>query len=307
MRTTLVTHAGSCGLRPPGRRAHSRSAELAGSYELCRRIHRRFDPTYYWATRRLPPDVRPAVHALYGFVRGADELVDGPRRPPDPGARRAALDAWEGELEMGLSRGRSEHPVIAALVDAGTRHDLPLDELRVYMRSMRVDCGRVRMATADELDRYMDGSAGSVGRIMAPLLGVPERHHAGMGRLGHAFQLTNFIRDVREDTALDRVYLPADVRERYGVGEEDLRAETTSPELKALLALEVRRARELFTEAEPAIAAAPGSVRSGMRLAVAVYQRVLDRVERIDFDVLGRATGVRPWQLPGAVIGALRK
>ena len=276
---------------------------LVEGYETGRRMLRRHDPTYYLATRRLPRELRPATHALYGFVRTADEIVDGPNRAATPDARRAALDAWEAELRSGPD---SRVPVVRALADAATRHRLPLGELAIYMRSMRIDCAPVRIETWPELEAYMDGSAGSVGRIMAPLLGVPERHHAGMGRLGHAFQLTNFIRDVREDTALDRVYLPAEDRARFGVGEEDLRRRSTSPELKALLALEVRRARSMFAEAEPALAAAPGSVRSGMRLAVAVYQRVLDRVERIDFDVLGRATGVRPWQLPGAVIGALR-
>ena len=75
--------------------------DVRESYERCRRMQRRHDPTYYWATRRLPRDVRPAVHALYGFVRGADELVDGPGRPPTPEARRASLDAWEGELREG--------------------------------------------------------------------------------------------------------------------------------------------------------------------------------------------------------------
>ena len=79
--------------------------QLQSSYAACRRMHRRFDPTYYWATRRLPREIRPAVHALYGFVRGADELVDGPRRPPDPAARRAALDRWERELDDGLASG----------------------------------------------------------------------------------------------------------------------------------------------------------------------------------------------------------
>src|SRR4051812_28405877 len=113
----------------------SAQEELAvqAAYERCRRIQRRHDPTYYWATRRLPPDVRPAVHALYGFVRGADELVDGPRRPARPDARREALDRWEGELRRGRERGHSAHPVIAALVDAEARHDLALDELTVYM------------------------------------------------------------------------------------------------------------------------------------------------------------------------------
>ena len=166
------------------------------------------------------------------------------------------------------------------------------------MRSMRIDCAPVRIGSWEELEAYMDGSAGSVGRIMAPLLGVPARHHAGYGRLGQAFQLANFIRDVREDTALDRIYLPAEDRAAYGVGEPDLARGTASPELRALLAMEVRRARGLFAEAEPAVAAAPASVRTGVRFAVAVYLRVLDRVERIEFDVLGRGTGVRPGSCP---------
>ena len=280
---------------------------LDHSYETCRRMHRRYDPTYYWATRRLPPEIRPATHALYGFVRTADEIVDGPRRPASAEARRAALDAWERELERGLADGRSPNPVVEALVDAGRRHRLPLDELRTYMRSMRIDCAPVRIETWPELEAYMDGSAGSVGRIMAPLLGVPERHQPAYGRLGLAFQLANFIRDVREDTSLDRVYLPAEDRQRFGVGEEDLRGSHASPELRALLAHEVRGARALFAETEPAIAAAPASVRSGVRFAVAIYLRVLDRVERIDFDVLGRRAGVRAWQVPGAALGALRR
>ena len=276
-------------------------------YETCRRMHRRHDPTYYWATRRLPPEIRPATHALYGYVRTADEIVDGPRRPASAAARRAGLDAWERELEHGRAGGRSPHPVVAALVDAALRHRLPLDELRTYMRSMRIDCAPVRIETWPELEAYMDGSAGSVGRIMAPLLGVPQRHHAGYGRLGQAFQLVNFIRDVREDTSLDRVYLPAEDRVRFGVAEEDLRGLHAAPQLRALLAFEVGRARALFAEAEPAVAAAPGSVRTGVRFAVGVYQRVLDRVERIEFDVLGRAAGARAWQVPGAALEALRR
>ena len=280
---------------------------LDHSYETCRRLQRRHDPTYYWATRRLPAEIRPATHALYGYVRTADEIVDGPHRPASAEERLAALDAWERELEQGRATGRSSHPVVGALVDAGRRHALPLDELRTYMCSMRIDCAPVRIETWPELEAYMDGSAGSVGRIMAPLLGVPARHHAEFGRLGQAFQLTNFIRDVGEDRRLDRVYLPAEVRARFGVQEDDLRGDRASPEVRALVAHEVRRARGLFAEAEPAIASAPGSVRTGIRFAVAVYLRVLDRVERIEFDVLGRPAGVRVWQLPGAALAALRR
>ena len=154
---------------------------LAESYRTCRRLQRRHDPTYYCATRFLPRDVQPAVHALYGFVRGADQIVDGPRRPAARRRRAAtALDAWQAELERGLAAGRSEHPVIAALVDAGPRHGLPLHLLPRYMDSMRVDCDEpVRIASRAQLDDYMEGSAATVGRVIAPLLGAPGARGGG--------------------------------------------------------------------------------------------------------------------------------
>jgi 15-cis-phytoene synthase len=275
------------------------SPQLSAAYRACARMQRRHDPTYYWATRRLPRDVRPAVHALYGFVRGADEIVDGPRRPSTPDARRTALDAWEGELERGLASGRSSHPVIAALVDAGRRHDLPLDELKIYMGSMRVDCGPVRIASQDELERYMRGSAGAVGRIMAPLLGASPEEAETFGRLGVAFQLTNFIRDVREDWSLDRVYLP-------GLAEDELRRGQVTPALRERVAEEVGRARALFADTREAVDAVLPRVRPGMRLARAVYVRVLDRVEAIGFDVLGRRADLAPWEAaPAAARGLM--
>ena len=279
---------------------------LRASYLVCRRMQRRHDPTYYFATRRLPREVRPAVHAVYGFVRSADQLVDGPRRPADPVARRAALDRLEAQLETGLRTGGSPNPVVAALVDAGRRHDLPLGELRVYMGSMRVDCSPVRIQDRDELDRYMNGSAASVGRIMAPLLGAPPELHESFARLGVAFQLTNFIRDVREDFGLDRVYLPRTERERFGVSEEQIARGEMTPGFRNLLAGEVARARALFDETTAAVAGVAPRMRPGMRLARAVYVRVLDRVEAIGFDVFGRRAGLAPWELGGAAIAGLR-
>lgn len=282
------------------------SPELWSSYDRCRRLHRRHDPTYYWATRRLPEDVRPAVHALYGFVRGADELVDGLHRAPAPAERRAALAEWHGTLERGRAEGECDHPVIAALVDAGRRHDLPLEELEVYMRSMALDCDRVRIVTRAELDGYMNGSAASVGRIMAPLLGAPAEAREAFARLGVAFQLTNFIRDVGEDYALDRIYLPRQERERFGVEEHDMAGSEASPALRALLAEEVGRARELFADGEAAVAAVAPPVRPGMRLARAVYGSVLDRIEAVGFDVLGRRVTPPPWRLGRAALAGLR-
>jgi 15-cis-phytoene synthase len=250
----------------------------------------RHDPTFFAATARLPRDVRPAVHALYGYVRGADELVDGARRSDE--ARRA-LEAWERALDDGRRHGASGHPVIAALVDAGERHDLPLDELKVYMRSMRTDCGPVRIRSTDELDRYMDGSAAAVGRIMAPLLRAPDAE--AVARLGVAFQLTNFIRDVREDWEMDRVYLP-------GLPEEELERGEAGTAMRAAVAAQVGRARRLFAETAGVAERCDPAARGGMKLARAIYERVLDRVERGGYDVLRRRTSLAPWEMAGAAL-----
>jgi 15-cis-phytoene synthase len=280
---------------------------LRQSYRHCRRIHRRHDPTYYWATRRLPAEVRPAVHAVYAFVRLMDELVDGPRRPPDPTARRAALDRWEVMLGDALrGAGGHAHPVVAALADAGSRHRLPLGELRHYFDSMRKDAEPVRMQTWDELERYMQGSAGSVGRILAALLGVPAERRHEFASLALAFQLTNFVRDVREDWDLDRVYLPAEDLERFGVSVEQIERREHTPGVRRLVALEVERARSLFRASARAADLVAPDVRRGMNLARSVYLGVLDRTERLDFDVLRRRPCLPPWELAGAVAGALR-
>ena len=253
---------------------------------------RRHDPTYHLAVSRLPRERRSAVHALYGFVRGADEIVDGAGSGLRPDERRAALDEWEQELERGVAAGRSDHPVIAALVHAAGAYDLPVVELRPYIASMRMDCGRLRIQTREELERYMDGSGASVGRVMAVILGAPEESER-LGRLGVAFQLTNFLRDMREDYVLDRIYLPADERERHGVDESDLAAASASSSLRELVASEVRVARGLFAETAPALAAAIPSARRGIGLARAVYWAVLDRIERNGYDVLGRSSRPR--------------
>jgi phytoene synthase len=272
------------------------NADLRGAYRRCAALQLRRDPTFFLATLRLPPDIRPAVQALYGFVRAADDIVDVPGVGP---ARRARLDAWQRALEDGLRDGRSPHPVIAALVDAGRRHDLPLAELRDYMDSMRVDCDRVRIADRTQLDAYMNGSAAAVGRIMAPLLGAPEADRETVAALGVAFQLTNFIRDVREDWRMDRIYLP-------GLGEDDLARSEASAPFRERIASEAARARALFADTRSVLGAVRPEMRTAMRVAGAVYERVLDRVERIGFDVLGRRAALGPLDVTAALAAAAR-
>ncbi|MEA2401869.1 MAG: 15-cis-phytoene synthase [Thermoleophilaceae bacterium] len=272
---------------------------MDAAYAHCRRVHRRHDPTYYWATRRLPPDVRLAVHALYAFVRAADEIVDGPGRAADPALRRAELDRYEQRLHDALAGEPSRDPAIAALVDAGGRHQLPLGLLDSYFDSMRIDCAPVRMASWTELESYMQGSAGAVGRILAVLLGAPADRHDAFASLALAFQLTNFIRDVREDWELDRVYLP-------GVSPEQIAQRRPTDGFRRLLEVEVARARDLFRQGAGAADVVTPRVQRGMSMARSVYLSVLDRTERLDFDVLHRRVSLPPWELAGAVAHGLR-
>lgn len=271
-----------------------RDRRLQESYRTCGRMQRRHDPTYYWATRCLPRDVRPAVHAVYGFVRAADQIVDGPGRPPAGEPRHAALNAWQSELERGLCAGRSGHPVIAALVDAGPRYGMPLHLLSRYFDAMRVDCDEpVRIASHEQLDDYMNGSAATVGRVLAPVLEAPDPE--AVARLGVAFQLTNFIRDVDVDWELGRVYLP-------GLPEDELAAGIAGDGLRERVANEVARARGLFAETAGVSAAMRPGLRRGIHVARAVYARVLDRVEWGGYDVLGARVRVRPWEAAGAAL-----
>jgi phytoene synthase len=280
--------------------------ELQECYEHCRRLHRRHDPTYYFATRRLSHNGRLGVHALYAYVRKVDELVDGPRRAADPAARRAALDGAERELERALAGAPAGDPALRALVDTGRRHSLPLGELESYFDSMRVDCAPVRMQSWPELEAYMQGSAGAVGRILAVLLGAPPERDGLFTRLALAFQLTNFIRDVREDWELDRVYLPREDLECFGVSVDEIARRQPSSGFRRLLALQVHRARTLFRDSAGATDLVAPDVRRGMRLARAMYIGVLDRAERLEFDVLRQRPGLRPWEVAGAVAGSLR-
>ncbi|MSX11954.1 MAG: phytoene/squalene synthase family protein [Actinobacteria bacterium] len=268
---------------------------VSDSYRRCRAMQLRHDPTYFAATACLPPERRPALYALYGYVRGADEIADNTALN---GQRRDALDAWQLELEQGIERGYSLHPVIGALVDAGPRSGMPLGLLPDYMDSMRADCDdKVRMRSQDQLERYMDGTA-TVGPVAAPLLDAPDSAIALLRRLGVAFQLTNFIRDVPIDWQMGRIYLP-------GLEEADLSQRTASAALREHIAQQVTRARELFADSEGLAQLLPAPVRPGIRVARAVYLRVLDRVEENGYDVVTRSSRLRPWEAVQASSWAL--
>ncbi|MEU5459216.1 phytoene/squalene synthase family protein, partial [Streptomyces globisporus] len=207
----------AAGIHEPGLRA---------AYTRCRYLNARHGKTYFLATRLLPVDRRPAVHALYGFARWADDIVDDLDSTATAPERAAALTELEAQLTSGLRDGRATEPVIRALADTAGRYGIDHRHFADFLASMRSDLTVTGYASLEDLGGYMHGSAAVIGLQMLPVLGTVTRHEeaaAPAAALGIAFQLTNFLRDVGEDLDRGRLYLPADLIAAHGVDRARLR------------------------------------------------------------------------------------
>ena len=275
------------------------SPELAAAYEHCRRIHAAHGRTFYLATLLLPRDRRPDVWALYAFARVADELVDAPTSS-DP----ATFLRWRDQAMAAMrsaTRPDPGQPVLTATWHTMGTVRLEPDLLQEFLDSMVMDLTISRYATWEDLRGYMRGSAAVIGELMAPLLGA--RGPDALGRaaaLGEAFQLTNFIRDIGEDHARGRIYLPQADLARFGVSEAMLaRAVHTgmpSPQVRSLVAFEVRRGLALYVAAKPGLKMVDSRSRPCLEMAFTLYRRILHRVIANDFNVFERRLVVPPWQ-----------
>jgi phytoene synthase len=262
---------------------------LSGSYELCRQFNKRHGTTYYWSTKVLPSDKRPHVHALYGFCRYADDIVD--ELGPVPVAQReAALAAFGERFFRDLAAGSSGDPVLMAVVDTVRRFPIDPDCFRRFLRSMTMDLTVTTYETWEDLLVYMDGSAAVIGEMMLPILEPREPAAFGHARdLGNAFQLTNFLRDVSEDLDRGRVYVPQEDVRRFGV---DLAQRRCSPEFVALMRFEIERCRTLYESADRGISMLPPRSARCIRAARTLYSRILERIEDGNYDVFARRASV---------------
>ncbi|CAM5636572.1 hypothetical protein SFUMM280S_11518 [Streptomyces fumanus] len=216
---------------------------LRAAYARCRRLNARHGRTYFLATRLLPADRRPAVHALYGFARHADDIVDDLHADATAAERAAALDRLDARLRAALAGGRpAGEPVVLAVADTAARYAIDPAHFTDFMASMRSDLTVTDYATYADLRAYMHGSAAVIGLQMLPVLGtVTARATAAphAAALGVAFQLTNFLRDVGEDLDRGRVYLPADLLAAHGAD----RALLVEPAHRRLRAVPLRAGR----------------------------------------------------------------
>ncbi|MBI1377585.1 MAG: phytoene/squalene synthase family protein [Frankiales bacterium] len=266
---------------------------LRESYERCRVLNAQHGRTYYLATLLLPPAKRPYVHALYGFARYADEIVDDLGSDATAAQRAAELDAWSARFRDDLARGRSDDAVCAAVVDTVQRWDIPVEHFDAFLRSMRMDLTVSEYPTYDDLTTYVYGSASVIGLQMVPILEptAPEAYEHAQ-ELGTAFQLANFVRDVGEDLDRGRVYIPLEDLHRHGVTREELERRVVTPGVRRVLEDQVARVRRLEERSRPGVAMLHPSSQPCIEAARVLYCGIVDEVERIDYQVFTRRATV---------------
>lgn len=272
-------------------------AALRAGYARCRALNAEHGRTYYLATMLLPAAKRPFVHALYGFARHVDDLVDeAPDLVPEQRAERVAV--WAADFLADLDWQAASDPVSRAAIDTITRWEIPTSYFGDFFDAMQSDLSVTGYATYDDLARYMWGSAAVIGLQMLPILGradgdarwdVLESHAID---LGMAFQLTNFLRDIAEDLRRGRLYLPLDSLAQFGVDRERLARGRVDESIRNLLAWEIERARRLYVKAAPGIDLVDPTSRDCLRTALTLYAEILDEIEQADYDVFSERVQV---------------
>ena len=299
-----------------------RHPTLRTAYARCRQLHAAHGRTYFLATRLLPPQRRPAIHALYGFARWVDDIMD-----ETPATNPAdQLDEIERALHTALNqtsstdtssddqtfRGGTEvELVLSALLDTVSRYHIPHHYLTDFLTSMRMDLTITDYATRADLDTYVHGSAEVIGLQVLPVLGtaVPERAAPHAAALGNAFQTTNFVRDVGEDLDRGRVYLPTDELAAFDVDRDRLlwcrRCGKPDPPVRRALSDQVARIQALYRHADPGIAMLDPASRPCVVTARTLYGEILDRIVESGYDVFRHRLAVPNARRAGAAVPAL--
>lgn len=284
--------------------------ELTLAYDRCRRVHQRHGRSYYLATRLLPAWKRRHVHALYGFTRYADDIVDSTGALP-AGERARRLRSWSDRFRAGLRGERVKDPLLPAVLHTIAVFGLRHGDFEVFLHSMAMDLAVTSYAGYDDLLSYMEGSAAAIGTMMLPILQPddPAAAREPARQLGLAFQLTNFIRDVAEDLARGRVYLPEADLARFGVTGADLaaaaRAGKAPRAVRELVEFEVGRAWTHYSLAAPGIPMLPSGSQTCVRAAYHLYSGILREIEAAGYDVFAGRAAVPRWQRLGVAARCL--
>lgn len=264
--------------------------DLRASYLECKRLNSLHGKTYYLATLLLPPAKRPFVHALYGFARYADEIVDDLASILTEEEKANSLKEWGDGVLADIRSGKSKDHVGSALVDTVKRFNIPIAHIEAFLNSMKMDLTITEYHSYEDLCEYVYGSAAVIGLQMVAVLGTNsdtdiKEANIAAEKLGIAFQLANFIRDVGEDLDRGRIYLPITELQAHGVTREMLENRIVTPQIKSALKEQIRRVRILKEESDTGIKLLSADSRSCIEAASELYCGIVDEVEKIDYEI----------------------
>jgi phytoene synthase len=275
-------------------------AQLHMAYSVCRGITRTNAKNFYYAFQVLPKRKRQALCAVYAFMRRCDDITDDPTLSLEE--RRFKLETWLAALHRAQQGEPTDDPILLALTDAQRRYTIPaglLDELAMGTAMDVIDPAdptqatpaavpglTVQYRTFDDLKLYCYRVASVVGLVCIHIFGYRDPAAEPLAeQCGLAFQLTNIIRDVKEDAAMGRVYLPEEDLARFGLSAADLLANPDPARFRPLLALEADRARNLYQSGDQLIPYIAEDSQPALWVLINIYRKLLDKIAARDYDV----------------------
>ena len=255
---------------------------LNQAYEYCREITRRQARNFYFAFITLPSLRRTAIYVVYAFARLCDDIADDER----PTNQKVNLLKQLRQRLADTFNGHPEGPIFSALLDVAKKYEIPQEYFAALISGVEMDMTKTRYANFEELEQYCHGVSTTVGLICAEILGYKDpiaREYAV--DLSLAMQLTNILRDLKEDTARDRIYIPQDELSHFGYSEVDLRNETINQQYLALMEFQTKRIREYYRRASKILPLVPIRSRTCVAILHGFYSKLLDRIETRKFDV----------------------
>lgn len=277
----------------------SETQRLLSGYEKCRQITRRYGTSFYFATQFFPAETRLGIYAVYAFARIPDEIVDDPDKS-DRAAAMAELRDWRRRWLEAMERGSSDDDVMNAIVHVFRKHGIPVEDGEAFLASMFMDEQKRDYADNAELEKYMYGSAGVIGLMVTRIVGYSsEAAFPYAIKLGYAFQLTNFLRDIREDCDdLGRVYMPKDELAKFGLDRRDICRHIRDERFVEFMKFQIRKTRQVYRDALPGIKMLNWRGRLAVRVSYVLYKAILGEIERANYNVYaGRVRTNSPQKL----------
>lgn len=256
---------------------------------IFKKIQKHFGKSYYFATFFLPKEKKYATQVLYSFFRLPDEIVDNPTLKSIEEIKQKLI-LWKADWIKSFKNNQSDNIVLKETANIFKKYSIPFEYSEAFLDAMIMDTEKTRYQNYKELENYMYGSAAAVGLMMCYIIGFEDKSALEYAKnLGYAMQLTNFLRDIREDyEKRNRIYMPIDELSKFNLNEDDIKNHRISENFIAFMKFQINRARELYDNASKGINLLHKDGRFAVKIAAKLYEAILDKIEQQKYDVFSK-------------------